>query len=73
MPIPLTPAQKEALIAFAERNLDLLDTLLSCDCELIASQTDADTCDDEDTQDWASNNWEACARLRRTLKQVETV
>ena len=68
--MPLTPSQKDALIRFAEANPDLLDTLLSCDPENITIQADVDACDDPAAEAWVRENYRACARLRRALKQT---
>ena len=69
--MPLTPAQKDALIQFAESRADLLDTLLSLDPENIAFQTDEDTADCDADRGFCHSNMVACERLRKLLKQVE--
>lgn len=69
----LTPEQTAALIRFAEQNPELMDALLSCDCENIAFLTDDSGWQDPDDMATIQANHDACAALRRTLKQVETV
>ena len=72
----LSPEQQKALIEFAEREFDLLDTLLSCDSENIRVLTDADEAREEgfdaDTIGWCEHHYYAAQRLRTAL-QKQTV
>lgn len=67
----LSPGQQKALIEFAERNFDLLDTLLSCNSENIRVLTDADEAREEgfdaETVEWCERHYNAAQQLRTML------